>query len=232
MMRSAAGRLAVAIAAAYSFGWATGRLPAPSDPREFWISNIGGPYLVIGFIAGAWVSRRAAIAVIAGSTCATATVCGFYNFAMIGWDARARWELDPSTPWWAAAAHAYQRWLPLMLWGRFPWLTIAVVVGLASGYLGHRWAVRGVRAGAALVGTVLIVEPVLYATGLNTHLRLGPDYTLGAHNAVIWSVEALIGVAAVVASRRWTPVGPQPPRASSDPIDSETTINRGDNRSS
>lgn len=201
MKRSAARRLAVAIAVAYLFGWTTGRLPAPRIPSEFWISNVGGPYLVIGFVSGAWVSRHRVTSAIAGSVCAASAVGGFYNFAMVGSDARVHWGLDPGTPWLTAAGYAYERWLTLLLWGSTPWLTIAVVVGLVSGYLGNKGAVDGSRAGATLVGAVLIVEPILYATGLDTRLRLGVHYAIGVHNIVIWAVEALIGITVVIASR-------------------------------
>ena len=72
MRRTAARRAVVAITVAYLFGWVTGRLPAPGDPAEFWIGNLGAPYLVIGFVAGAWVSRRTVPAMIAGSACVAA----------------------------------------------------------------------------------------------------------------------------------------------------------------
>lgn len=224
-MKRPAVRLTVAIVVAYLFGWITGRLPAPEDPTEFWISNVGGPYLVIGFLAGAWVARSTVTSAIAGSVCAVAAVCGFYNFAMIGSNARVHQDLPPSTPWLTAAGQAYERWLALLLWGSIPWLTIAVVVGLLAGYLGHQWAVWGSRAGATLVGAALIVEPILYATGLNTHLRLGAAYARGMHNNVIWGSEALIGVTAIIVSRRSTPAAPKPPNSSPEPVESYAAFN-------
>ena len=204
-MKRPAFRVGVAIVIAYLFGWITGRLPAQEDPAEFWISNIGAPYLVIGFIAGAWATRRPATSAMAGAVCAVAAVCGFYNFAVIGSNARVGQGLPPGTPWLTAAGQAYERWLALLLWGSVPWLTIAVVVGLVAGYLGCRWAVWGSRAGVALTGAALILEPILHATGLNTHLRLGAAYAHSMHNIVIWGIEALVGVTVILASGRWTP---------------------------
>lgn len=231
-MKRPAVRVAVAIVVAYLFGWVAGRLPSPEDPTEFWISNVGGPYLVIGFIAGAWATRGTVTSAIAGSASAVAAVCGFYNLAMIGSSARVYQGLPPGTPWLTAAGQAYERWLALLLWGSIPWLTIAVVVGLVAGYLGHRWAVWGSRAGARLVGAALIVEPILYATGLNTHLRLGAAYVRGMHNIVIWGIEALLGVTVIILSRRSTPAVPKPPNSSPEPVESVAAVNGADDNGS
>jgi hypothetical protein len=197
-------RVTVAILAAYLFGWLAGRLPAPDDPAEFWIGNVGGPYLLIGFVAGAWATRRPVASAVLGSVCAAAAVCGFYDVAMIGPGARFH-DGPPPTPWWTAAGQAYGRWLRLLLWGNVPWLTIAVTVGFVAGYLGHRWAVRGGRVGASMVCAVLVLEPVVYATGLNTRLLPAGAYAHSTHNITIWAIEALAGVSASMIVWRWRP---------------------------
>jgi hypothetical protein len=212
-------RVVIAIVIAYLLGWIAGRLPSPHDPTEFWISNIGGPYLIVGFVAGVWATRRGTSAAMVGSACAAAAVCGFYNFLMIGSDARVHQGLPPGTSWVTAAAQAYRQWFALLLWGGVPWLSIAIVVGLVAGYLGHRWVASGSRVGIIAVGVALIVEPILYIGGLNAHLRLGATYARSAHNLAMWGTEAMLGLAVIVAAGR---LAPRPRPASSlgvpDPV--------------
>jgi hypothetical protein len=198
-------RVFVAVVIAYLLGWIAGRLPSPHDPAVFWISNVGGPYLVVGFVAGAWATRRAVSATVVGSVCAAAAVCGLYDFLTIGSNARGHQGLPPGTPWFTAAAQAYRRWFALLLWGGVPWLTIAIVIGLAAGYLGHRWAASRSRLGIIAVGAALILEPILYISGLNAHLRLGATYARSAHNIAMWGIEELLGLSIVVVAWRLTP---------------------------
>jgi hypothetical protein len=195
-------RAAAAVAVAYLYGWLTGRLPAPHDATEFWIGNVGGPYLVIGFLAGAWAARRPVASAILGAAGATAAVAGFYDAAMIWSDARTRLGLPPGTPWWSAAAQAYESWFSLLLWGSVPWLTVALIVGPVAGYLGYGLASRGRSSGLAAMGAVLTAEPVLYATGLNSRVRLGLPYAYTLHNVMIWAVEALTGMAMLLLAVR------------------------------
>jgi len=207
-------RAAAAVAVAWLLGWLAGRLPAPHDATEFWIGNVGGPYLVIGFLAGAWAARRPATSAIAGAVCTAAAVGGFYDAATIWWHARTRLGLPPGTPWWSAAARAYENWFALLLWGSVPWLTIAVIVGSAAGYLGHRLTARGGVSGLITVGAVLLAEPILYVTGLNSRLRLGGPYARSVHNLTIWTTEALAGGAVLLLAARRAPraTGAAPPR--------------------
>jgi hypothetical protein len=196
-------RWVLVVSVAFLCGWAAGRTEAPDDASVFWIGNLAAPYLVIGFVAGAWVARKAAAAAAAGALSVVAAVAGFYDILRIVTVTNLDEGLAPDVPRWSAVLQSLGRWLSLMLWGNTPWLMIGVVVGLVTGLLGYRWRVRGGRLEAFAVGAALVVEPVVYLGKLNARVPgLGAAYAASVHNVVIWGGEVLLGVVVVVAAAR------------------------------
>lgn len=215
-------RLALAVILAYLYGWALGRTPSPTDASEFWIGNLAAPYAIIGFLAGAWALRRPWTAAVAGAVSAMAAVAGFYNFFAIGNATATDLGMAPTASATSVVLRAYGRWFANMLWGDpggTPWLTIALVFGLLFGVLGQRWRVRRARAGTALLGIVLVAEPLVYASRANT-VVIGAAYAASAHNLVIWGIEFAVGIVVLVSAarqRRPAPARTDAPRSDSEP---------------
>lgn len=66
-----------------------------------------------------------------------------------------------------------------------------------AGIRGYRWWQEGDRVGVIIVVAVLIAEPILYLSGLADRIQ-GSGYELHASNVMIWTIEAVVGVALLV----------------------------------
>lgn len=197
-----AARVVIAVALALALGWLVGRTPSPHDASVFWVGNLAAPYVVIGFAAGAWATRRALSAGITGAVCAMAAVAGFYDIFGIFTRPRERMGLPPTSSWWSAELQSYHQWFGLLIWGVPPWLTIALIVGLVAGYLGYRSAVLRGRVGAYAVAAVLMLEPLVYLAKVVPVAGLD-RYRESPHNVLIWGGEFLLGVVfLIIAARR------------------------------
>jgi len=198
-------RLLIVVVAGYLYGFVTEHLPAPrTDATIFWIGNLAAPYLLIPLLAGAWNVRRS-WALAAGALGSASAVAGFYGFLSV-WQTNALEQgLPPGTGRAQAVGHAYAFWFRNLVLGYpsgTPWLSIAIVVGLAFGYLGYRWHASGSRLGPALVAAAFVVEPLVHLSGLNTRLT-GGGYALHASNAAIWGAEALLGLIGLAWAAWW-----------------------------
>jgi hypothetical protein len=192
-------RLCVIVVAGYLYGLGTTHLPAPDTGSVFWLGNLGAPYVLIPFLAGAW-RFRAKVAPFAGAIGAAAAVAGFYHFLTVGNVVNMQLDLPVTVTARSVVIRAYANWFRTFLLGDpggRPWLSVAIIVGLIFGYLGYRWWQKGDRLGVIIVAAVLIAEPLVYLSGLNDRI-LGTGYELHASNVVIWSIEALVGVALLV----------------------------------
>ncbi len=188
-------RLLGVLVAGFAFGFLAGHLPAPTDPSAFWVGNIAATYVIVPAVAGAWLASKK-LAAIAGSLAGAGMVMGFYNLlGMFG----VRWidiDLAPNTNPFIVKLIALTRWFDNLAFGHFhniPWLTIAIVVGLGMGYLGHQWAKHASLKAGIIIAVVLLVEPILYLTGLS-RIFAGQPYDMRPSNLLIWGVESAAGI--------------------------------------
>ena len=189
-------RLTAIAVIAFLYGRVTASLPAPDQPDAFWPGNIGAPYLLIPFLAGAWRFGLAGSAV-AGGLGAGAMILGFYDVLAVAGNSNSSMELPLETPNLERIGHAYGRFFGTFVFGQpggIPWLTIAIVLG-GLGLLGYRWSTRGSRLAGAIIAAPFLVEPIIYLFGLET-LRFfrGDAYANDLRNTVLWAVELAVGL--------------------------------------
>jgi hypothetical protein len=135
----------------FLYGWWTAHLPAPHDPTQFWIGNLAAPYLLLPFLAGAWRFRAWWSAAGAGALAGSAMVAGFYNIVTSGFATNFELGLPLGTGTLERLRFIYARWFGNFVLGDpsgTPWLSIAIVVGSASGSL-DSCGLGGARAGRA-----------------------------------------------------------------------------------
>jgi hypothetical protein len=171
-------RAAAAIAAGYAYGLLSGRLPAPEHTGLVWLSALLGPYLVLGFLAGAWASASALVGTATAAAVEVAAAAGFHGWLLEqhGWD------------------HA------------LTWVPLALIAGAVFGWFGNAWAWRANRGALRLLGLALLLEPTVYLTALDSLVRRShflsavhlPAYSHAEWNLALWGFEAMLGTLLVV----------------------------------
>lgn len=180
-------RVLVIAAVGFLYGWWTANLPAPHDPTQFWIGNVAAPYLLLPFLAGAWRFQAWWSAAGAGALAGSAMVAGFYNIVTSGFATNLELGLPLGTGTFERLRFIYARWFGNFVLGDpsgTPWLSIAIVVGVALGLLGFLWGRRGARWAGALVALAFVVEPIVYLTGADARV-MGIRKTLTAWNMLL-----------------------------------------------
>ena len=179
---------------AFQYGALTARIPAPNNPDSFWLGNLAAPYLLIPFLAGAWMSNLR-LAVIASTIGSVSTVAGFYNLHMVGDVTNSQMELSQTVTARDVMIQAYAAWFRNLFLGDpggIPWLTIAIVTGFVMGFLGYFWR-KGIRLSLVVLALAFIVEPLIYVSGTNAIIR-GIVYSHEIPNILIWIVEVCAGI--------------------------------------
>ncbi len=211
----APARLFLVVAGAFCYGLLTSHLPSPHDESTFWLGNLAAPYVLIPFLAGGWRFRlRGAVA--AGALAGGGLVCGFYNVLATAAVTSSMLGLPEGTPATIRLTQAYEGWVRQQLLGAggYPWLTIGLVVGAGCGVAGFVWAQWRARLVGTLFALTLVVEPLVYLTGLDTLVFPGGDYARSLWNLAVWALEAAAGVVLVVVWwRRDRPAARLPVRA-------------------
>src|SRR3954449_9577322 len=77
-------RLALISVGGFYFGSRPGDLPASTAGSRMWAGNLSAPYLLLPFLAGALLPRRATTAAIGGGLALVGANAGFYNVLMVG----------------------------------------------------------------------------------------------------------------------------------------------------
>ncbi len=188
----------------FAFGFLVGHLPAPTDPSAFWVGNIAATYVIVPAVAGAWLSNKK-LAAGAGALAGAGMVMGFYNLLAVFGKGWIDMDLAPDTNPFIVKLIAILRWFDNLAFGHFhniSWLTVALVVGLGMGYLGYQWAKRTNLKAGIVIAAVLLVEPVVYVTGLSRFFA-GQPYDFRPQNMAIWGLELILGgLCALYVARR------------------------------
>ncbi|MEY2475771.1 MAG: hypothetical protein QOG87_1086 [Actinomycetota bacterium] len=168
---------------------------APHDESTFWLGNLAAPYVLIPFLAGGWRFRLPG-AVAAGALAGAGLVCGFYNVLATATVTSSMLGLPEGTPVTTRLTQAYAGWVRQQLLGAggYPWLTIGLVVGAGCGVAGFLWAQGRARLVGTLFALTLVVEPLVYLTGLDALVFPGGDYARSVWNLAGWALEAAAGV--------------------------------------
>jgi hypothetical protein len=181
---------------AFLYGRVTAEIPAPHDPETFWLGNLGAPYLLIPFLAGAW--RFGVVgAATAGGIAGAGLIAGFYDLLGVADNSNISMGLPLATPDLERMVHGYVNWFGTFLIAEpvgFPWLTIAIVLGAGCGLLGFWWNARGSRVAGALIALPFLVEPIVYLFGLNTRIFPAAPYAWYPGNVLIWAAELVVGL--------------------------------------
>jgi hypothetical protein len=208
LLRRTMVRLALIVVAGFLYGFLTAHLPASTSGSRMWAGNLSAPYLLLPFLAGALLPRRAAVAALGGALASASAIAGFYDLLMVGDVTALSVGAPPTTTARQLMLDAIGRWFSTFLLGNpggTPWLTIALVSGGVLGLVGFAWRTTRRWWIAASVGAAFVLEPAasLVVLPLVNRIRFGvasPGYSLGPENLTLWSVEAMIGVALVAAA--------------------------------
>jgi hypothetical protein len=195
-------RLALIVVGGFLYGWCTAHLPASPSGTRMWAGNLSAPYLLLPFLAGALLPRRATLAAIGGSLASASAIAGFYDLLTVGDVTAASVGAPPTTTARQLVLDAYGRWFSTFLLGvpgGTPWLSIALVSGCLLGTVGFAWRTTRRWWLAAPVGAAFLLEPVgsLVVLPVVQRIRFGvasPGYSLSPENLLLWSVEALVGI--------------------------------------
>jgi hypothetical protein len=184
---------------AYAYGALTAAVPAPDDPDQFWVSNLGAPYVALPFVGVIVALSTSSIrwwtsAGITGAVITAAIVAGFYGLHLVGRHAQADIGEQESL------GEAYLRWLSTFVFGipgGLPWISIGVVAGATAGVLAWWWRTRR-SVGAGVLGvSPLIVEGAARLVAADRGLPLAGGFPRTPANVVIWAIELGVGAAAV-----------------------------------
>lgn len=189
-------RVVVSVVAAFGYGLVTSQIPSPTDAASFWIGNLATPYLFIPFVAGAWQLRPVA-AGITGSLAGSAIVAGFYNVFEVAIRTNSMMGLPLDTPDVERIGASYNLYFRTFLLGDpggLPWLSFGLIAGAGCGVLGYAWHRRGSRLAGLLIALPFIVEPLVYALGMNARLFPTMPHALDTANVLIWGTELVIGL--------------------------------------
>lgn len=173
-------RWVVVAVVGFAFGYAANQLPAPETVARMWPGSLGAPYVVLPFVAGAWVFPGRAGAVLAGLTVVFAGFFGYYADLLD----------DRGVPW------------TVLLTPRNPWLPLEIAAGVVFGYLGHRWWRRGSARAVLACAAVPVVEAGILLLGVHSWvlrrvlvLDLNPPfYSRSPWNVGLWVAEVLVAV--------------------------------------
>jgi len=117
------------------YGVVTSRLPAPHSHREFWISNLSTPWLVLPFLAGR-AQRSTTWGFCTGALASIGGILGFYAPGL---------------------ARSWEQGVGLDFYAR--WLAIAAVTGPLFGALGSWRDGRKSLATGIVIGLAFVFEP-------------------------------------------------------------------------
>jgi hypothetical protein len=198
-------RLVLVVAGGFAYGFLTAHLPSSPSGSRMWAGNLSAPYLLLPFVAGALLPRRATLAAAGGALASAAAIVGFYDVLDVGDVTAASVGAPASTTARQLVLDAYGRWFSTFLLGvpgGTPWLSIALVSGCLLGLVGFTWRTTRAWWLAAAVGAAFLLEPVasLVVLPVVQHIRFGMavgGYSLAPENLVLWSAEGLIGAALV-----------------------------------
>jgi hypothetical protein len=173
-----------------------------------WAGNLSAPYLLLPFLAGALLPRRATAAAVGGALAAASAIAGFYDLLMVGDVTAASVGAPATTTARQLVLDAYVRWFSTFLLGDpggTPWLSIALVSGCLLGLVGFTWRTTLRWWLAAPVGAAFLLEPLasLVLLPIVNRVRFGvpsAGYALAPENLTLWSLEALFGVACLAAA--------------------------------
>src|SRR4051812_10763793 len=201
-------RLALISVGGFLYGFVTAHLPASTSGSRMWAANLSAPYLLLPFLAGALLPRRATTAAIGGALASASAIAGVYNLLMVGDVTAASVDAPATTTARQLVLDAYARWFSTFLLGDpggTPWLSIALVSGALLGLAGFAWRATRRWWLAAAVGAAFLLEPLasLVVLPIVNRIRFGvpsAGYALGPDNLALWSGEALIGVVCVAAA--------------------------------
>jgi hypothetical protein len=176
--------LVLSVLAGALFGLFMSSLPAPSDPRTFWIGNFSAPWAILAFTAG-WAQRSRLLAAIGAAAGEVAIVVGFYAQSLV---------VEFEDPRRLLGGDPYPGLLPFTQtavagWLRFagPWMILAIGAGVVYGLLGRWWGEsRAIVAGVA-ISLPFFVEPLAW--------RAYDGFLKGP--LAVWAVEMAVGIALV-----------------------------------
>jgi hypothetical protein len=198
-------RLVLIVVGGFLYGWLTAHLPPSPSGSRMWAGNLSAPYLLLPFVAGALLPRRATVAAAGGALASASAIAGFYDLLTVGDVTAASVGAPATTTARQLVLDAYARWFSTFLLGvpgGTPWLAIALVSGCLLGTVGFGWRTSRRWWLAAPVGAAFLLEPAasLVVLPLVQRMRFGsaiPGYSLAPENLLLWSVEAAVGVACV-----------------------------------
>lgn len=202
MLRSVAGhglrRLLVVLAGGIAFGAAMSALKGNGDGVREAIGNTSAPWLLLPFIAGAWVGgRRVLRAGLVGLAVSIAALGAFYfanSFVL---------DLGP---------HPWPQDLVLTVEAGKRYFLLGLVSGPIFGALGGWWQRRQSALVGVLIAGLLVAEPfawLLYEATSRGHFIDHPK---------VWVVEGFVGlVACILAGTVARPTRLIPVRADVDP---------------
>ncbi len=201
-------RLALIVVGGFLYGWLTAHLPASTSGTRMWAGNLSAPYLLLPFLAGALLPRRATIAAAGGALASASAIAGFYDLLAVGDVTAASVGAPSTTTARQLVLDAYARWFSTFLLGEpggAPWLSIALVSGCLLGLVGFTWRMTRAWWLAAAVGAAFVLEPVasLVVLPIVQRIRFGvpiAGYSLAPENVALWTVEALLGGAGIAAA--------------------------------
>lgn len=170
--------------------------------ERIFVSDFVFPYLLMPFAAGAYVSRRLAVAVAAGVAVVLAAFVGYY---------------------WVLFSHIDAPIHMLFTSGN-PWLPFEILTGTVFGWLGHRWRQRGERGIALFCACLPALEATATAGGGGALFRAvpqlhiaPPDWPWTPWNLTVWAFQ--LGLSAIlvrsVLRRELTRTAGAPPRGHS-----------------
>jgi hypothetical protein len=150
-------------------------------------SDFTWPYLLLPFVAGAWVSRHALLAAISGVLTVVTAFFGYYMLLL----------------------HRIVQPLWILLFpANNPWVLLEVLAGVAFGLLGWKW-----RRGSPRIATICALLPALEAAFFALHgtalvraipgSRIQPpDYPRNWWNLALWAGEVLLSLLLIRLAQR------------------------------
>jgi hypothetical protein len=180
-------------------GFAFHSIHGVGDPRTFWVGNLSWPYVLVPALAcvGTRTLGRAVARSVGSAVC---MVLGFYNVPGLVTVSATSLGLEPDTPWHTVFATAVRNDLDLLVLGRpggTPWITVAVVTGVALATFHHlAGRHRGRAAFWAIVGLLGVLEPAVHFAPFLSGLPFG-GYRFDRTGLMITVTECALGLSAL-----------------------------------